>query len=111
MNISSSINMYNHSHNSAGQKPKKESSGIRFPAIGENGMIQGDDIRTLVRALPEGIGLTDEEVMDRLFPNRANKIFEFGEDGSTRILPGLSREDYLRARALLREWELWMRGH
>ena len=106
MSISINSSMHNSSYSSIKQKPRKESSGVPFPNITEDGVLEG----FAARMLPEGMGLSNDQMMAKLYPNRARKIFEFGNDGSIRILPGLSPQDLLRAQTILREIRMWEQG-
>ena len=78
------------------------SAGEAGVSITENGVLEG----VAVRALPESILAKSGQHLAKIIEKGTKVLFEFGEDGSVSIKPGLSMEDYMRAQAALREWEM-----
>ncbi len=77
----------------------ENASGI---SITKNGVLTG----ATARALPDSILASSEKNLAAIREKGTKVLFEFGEDGSISIKPGLLRDDYLRAKATLREWEI-----
>lgn len=84
--------------NQAGSSNAENAADI---SITENGVLEG----AAARALPDSILASSEKNLAGIIDKGTKVLFEFGEDGSINIKPGLLQKDYLRAQATLREWE------
>lgn len=85
--------------NEADSSNAENAAGI---SITENGVLEG----ATARALPDSILASSKKNLTDIIDKGTKVLFEFGEGGSISIKPGLLREDYLRAQATLREWEI-----
>lgn len=68
----------------------------------KNGVLAGATAKTL----PDSILASSQKNLAGIIDKGTKVLFEFGDDGSISIKPGLLRDDYLRAQATLREWEI-----
>lgn len=87
----------------SGLPPEADSSKAENAAgisITENGVLTG----ATARPLPASILARSEKNLAEIIDKGTKVLFEFGGDGSISLKPGLLREDYLRAQAILREW-------
>lgn len=84
-----------------GEAASNSEDGGADAYITENGVLQG----VTVKALPEEILARSEQHLAKIKEKGTKVLFEFGDDGSISIKPGLPMEDYLRAQITLREWE------
>lgn len=71
-------------------------------SITEDGALEG----ITARPLPDKILASSQKNLASIIEKGTKVLFEFSDDGSISITPGLLREDYLRARSILREWEI-----
>ncbi len=104
----------NNSSSQSGQHGEQGESGLPNEAdasnaenaagisIAENGGIGG----MTIRALPDRLLASSAKHLADIQEKGTKVLFEFGQDGSISIKPGLLRDDYLRAQATLREWEI-----
>ncbi len=83
-----------------------DSSGAPSVKVTKDGVIEG----LTANVLPEDIVMKSEQNLAKIIERGTKVLFEFGEDGSVSIKPGLFHEDYLRAQACLLQWEIHKPG-